>query len=258
MSIPALIKDALRDTPKAEALKRRARAGELRARAVSHYVARGHAVRRRTIHRYLQTASEPRLQVGAGSYPLPGWLNSDLVSGEIYLDITRPIAAPDSAFEFIFGEHVIEHVPEAAGRTALAQFHRILQPGGVLRLTTPDLRRHIEIYEDRNPVVSQEDYARFLDNWTRGHHERPCQVFNGAMRYWGHQYVYDEEDLTAKLRAAGFTDVERVEPGESRHGTLRGLERHGPEWLNRAEAMCLEATKAHEKPPGVRPLAPTS
>jgi hypothetical protein len=57
--------------------------------------------------------------------------------------------------------------------------------------------------------------------------------------------VYDEEDLAAKLRQAGFTRVQRVEPGESDHEALRGLERHGgAAWINRAEAMCLEATRA--------------
>ena len=234
--LPGGVKQRWRDNEVAQSLL-------FKSSIAEHRLRRGHAVRRRTIRRYLASTPEPKLQIGAGTYPLPGWLNSDVVSGDVHLDITRRIDVPDAAFEYAFGEHVIEHVTESAGRRALAELHRVLRPGGVLRLTTPDLRRLIAIYEDRNPAVSLADYAGFLDSWTSATHERACQVLNAALRYWGHRYVYDEEDLTAKLREAGFAQVERLDSGESRHPALRGLERHGPDWLNAAEAMCLEATK---------------
>jgi hypothetical protein len=38
--------------------------------------------------------------------------------------------------------------------------------------------------------------------------------------------------------------VERVEPGESRHERLRGLERHGEPWVNRVEALTIEAVRS--------------
>jgi hypothetical protein len=73
-------------------------------------------------------------------------------------------------------------------------------------------------------------------------HPRACQILNDYLRLWGHRYVYDEEDLAAKLHGAGFDQVVRVAPGESGHEALRGLERHGgEEWVNRAEAMSIEA-----------------
>jgi predicted SAM-dependent methyltransferase len=217
----------------------------LRTRALPHLAARGHLARRRIIGRYVAETEEPRLQIGAGPLGLPGWLNSDLISGDVYLDLERPLPLPDASFAFVFGEHVVEHVSEAAGRRLLAELRRVLRPGGVLRLTTPDLRKIVAIYEDENPVVSREDYARFLGAETGKRYERGCQVFNDYLRLWGHRYVYDEEDLTAKLVEARFTEIERCEPGESRHAALRGLERHGgAEWVNRAEAMSIEATRA--------------
>ena len=214
-----------------------------KSRPVLHYGRHGHVFRRRAIGRYVASTNEPKLQIGAGTFPSPGWLNSDLVSGEIYLDISRRLPVRDSTFTYVFGEHVIEHVSDVDATRALREFHRILRPGGVLRLTTPDLEKLIAIYEDRNPHVSLAQYAAFLDDWTSRPHDRRCQVLNDTLRLWGHRYIYDEEDLRARLRAVGFAGVERVESGESVHEALRGLERHGPEWLNRAEAMCLEATK---------------
>ncbi len=204
---------------------------------------RSHVVRRNAVRRYLATASEPRLQIGAGPHPAEGWLNSDLLSGDVYLDLLFKLPLPSESFAYAYGEHVIEHLPEQRGLSAMTELHRILRPGGVLRMTTPDLRKIIALYEDRNPVISCAEYREFLDIASRNTHDRPCQMFNTFMYSWGHRFIYDEEELKAKLVQAGFVDVVRREPNESDHLALRELERHGPEWENPAEAMCLEATR---------------
>jgi predicted SAM-dependent methyltransferase len=211
---------------------------------VSHLVRRGHVARRRTVERYLASTREPRLQIGSGGVSLDGWLDSDLMYGDIYLDLAQRLPLSDASFAYVFGEHVIEHISEVRGVCLLRELHRILRLGGVLRLVTPDLRKLIAMYEDRNPVTKLADYLPHFDRVTGKRHERPAQMLNDLMRLWGHQYVYDEEDLTAKLYGVGFSSVQGVEPGESPHEALRGVERHGDaEWVNRAEAMCLEATR---------------
>lgn len=222
----------------------------LRARGSAHYLTRGHVVRRRAVAVYLEATPEPRLHIGAGPLRIPGWLNSDLIAADIYLDVARPLPLPGASFSYVFGEHLIEHLAEPAAEGLLRELHRILRPGGILRLTTPDLQKIIAIYKDRNPVVSQADYARYLDEGTGKTHERPAQILNDFLRLWGHRYVYDEEDLSARLLAAGFVDVVRREPGESDHEALGHLEQHGAaEWVNHAEAMCLEA----QRPASPRP-----
>ena len=221
-----------------------ARAVLLRLAAAPHLAARGHLIRGRKVRRYLATESRPRLHVGAGPIRLPGWLNSDLISGDIRLDAGRRMPLPTESFDFAFGEHLIEHLSLPKAELMLGELHRVLRPGGVLRLTTPDLKQVIAIYEDRNPVVSRENYTRYLAGLTGKRYDSSCQVLNDYLRLWGHRYIYDEEDLTARLLAAGFADIVRVNPGESTHEALREVERHGgEEWVNRAEAMCLEATR---------------
>jgi predicted SAM-dependent methyltransferase len=215
----------------------------LRAAGAVRYTTHGHAVRKRRVERYLASAERPRLHLGAGPVRLPGWLNSDLISGDIQLDAGRRLPLPSGRFDFAFGEHLVEHLAPARAELMLTEVHRVLRPGGVLRLTTPDLKRVIAIYEDRNPVVSRETYARYLNGLTGKRYDQPAQILNDLLRLWGHRYLYDEEDLSARLRAAGFSDVVRREPGQSEHEPLRGVERHGEEWVNRAEAMCLEATR---------------
>ena len=217
----------------------------LRTRGAVHYLARGHVVRAWIIRRHLRVSDAPRLQIGSGPVSLDGWLNSDLISGDIYLDVTRKLPLPDRSIRYAFGEHVIEHISQRQAERLLRELHRVLQPGGILRLTTPDMKKIIAIYADRNPVVSRADYARFLDRETGKQHFQPCQILNDYMRLWGHQYIYDEEDLRARLQQVGFVQIRRWEPGESEHGRLRGIERHGgAEWINRAEALSLEAARA--------------
>jgi predicted SAM-dependent methyltransferase len=216
----------------------------LRTMGTAHWVKKGHAARRAVVSRYLSSTEEPRLQFGAGPNGLPGWLNSDLTSGDIYLDLGHRLPLPDASFAYAFGEHVIEHITEAAGEDLMAELYRVLRPGGVLRLTTPDLKKIIAIYEGRNPRIGQDEYMRFLGEITEKEIDLPCQALNVYLRSWGHRYVYDEEDLVTKLRKQGFDPVERQEPGESPHVALRGVERHGDaEWINEAEAMCIEATR---------------
>jgi predicted SAM-dependent methyltransferase len=215
----------------------------LRAQGAFHSLSRGHLVRQRAVRRYLASTAEPALQVGSGIIRLPGWLNSDLVYGDVHLDLSRPFPLPAATFKYAFGEHVIEHISERQGLRLLAELYRILRPGGVLRMTTPDLQKIIAIYQDQNPAVSREAYSRFLDNMTGRRHDRGCQVFNDYMHLWGHLYIYDEEDLVAKMRQVGFQNVIRLAPGQSAHDVLRGIEHHGQAWQNDAEAMCLEGAK---------------
>ncbi len=211
---------------------------------VYHYLLHGHLPRALKVRRYLRSTEDPRLQLGSGPNLLPGWLNSDLVHGEIFLNVSRRFPLPAASLAYVYSEHMLEHVSEEDGRQVLAECHRVLRPGGVLRLTTPDLRKVITIYEDTNPAVPLADYLRFLDETLPGQaHPRAAQMLNTYMRAWGHRFIYDEQDLSAKLLEAGFASVTRVEPGESEHELLRGLESHEPPWANAAEAMCLEAVR---------------
>jgi predicted SAM-dependent methyltransferase len=216
----------------------------LRTAAATRYATHGHVVRRRRVRRYLAGTDEPALHIGAGRMQLPGWLNTDLIAGDVQLDVSRRLPFADGSFAYAFGEHLIEHMPPATGERMISELARVLRPGGVLRLTTPDLKKIIAIYEDRNPEVSRDDYSRYLAGLTEKRYEQPAEVFNDYLRLWGHHHVYDEADLTARLLANGFSTVVRAEPGESEHERLRDVERHGGEaWVNRAEAMCVEATR---------------
>jgi len=90
---------------------------------------------------YLRSSAVPKLQIGAGKNLLPGWLNTDYdpLPGAAYLDATTRYPFDADTFALVYSEHIIEHVPYSAGASMLRECFRVLKPGGVLRISTPDL-----------------------------------------------------------------------------------------------------------------------
>jgi len=64
-----------------------------------------------------------------------------------------------------------------------------------------------------------------------------AEYINITFRDWGHQWLYDFEELDRRLREAGFIHIERAAWGESKYPDLRKLE-------TRDETLLIcEATK---------------
>ena len=190
------------------------------------------ARRRGVIGRYLAAPGPHGLTLGAGHHPPAGWLATDLdprvAPGVIFLDATRRFPFPDASFDRIHSEHMIEHVPLAAGRAMLAEAHRVLRPGGRLRLATPDLARLAALVATPGADPAGAPYVAWIAATFRDEaiEPRPADVLNHAMRAWGHVFLYDEPTLRAELARAGFTDVTRQAMNQSDDPALRGLETH--------------------------------
>jgi SAM-dependent methyltransferase len=211
----------------------------------------------RAIARYLRTHPVPKLQLGTGPNPLPGWLNTDLFpdvdpehrSELVRLDAAKPFPLADMSLDYVFSEHQIEHIAEADARLMVEECFRVLKPGGRIRLSTPDLWAIVRLYED--PLGDAEHHyvawvmTRFRPGISWGNPR--CHVINHIFKDHGHQFIYDYETLSALLEGAGFREVIRCEPGESDDPVLRGIEAHGrtigDEAVNRVETFVVEARR---------------
>src|SRR6476659_621440 len=145
-----------------------------------------------------------RLHIGSGPQILPGWVNVDNLpypGVDKVLDVTAGL--PFRKVEYIFAEHFIEHIAHEDAVKLLRECRRVLRDDGVLRLSTPDL-----------DWVWHTHYRLDL---TEPDQVRACYEINRAFRGWGHQFLYNERTLRATLLDAGFTNVTRVEYGESTH-----------------------------------------
>ena len=203
------------------------------------------------IDAYIASHEVRKLHLGAGPGGLAGWLDTDLEPGAdhvVYLDATRPFPIADATFDYIYGEHMIEHMPWHAGGRMLGECLRVLKPGGTVRFATPDLAVLIGLYNGARSEVG-ERYLRWITDAAMpgvGSYS-PVIAINIAFRYWGHQFVYDGEMLELALTRAGFSGVRRCAYGDSGHEHLRGIECHGrnigDEAIAAFEAMIFEADK---------------
>ncbi|MBK5552224.1 methyltransferase domain-containing protein [Pseudomonas sp. TH03] len=160
--------------------------------------------------------TDQKLHLGCGSIQFPGWVNIDLDSptADLLLDLTEPLPFADGSVSHIFNEHFIEHVSREQAVAFLKECHRVLVPGGAIRITTPNLR-----------FLTFSYLSNTTDEW--GDLWQPnsrCQMMNEGMRSWGHQFVYDAEELVRVLGEAGFKSVVFQPYRESSDEVFAGLE----------------------------------
>mgnify|MGYP000271127189 FL=1 len=79
------------------------------------------------------------LDVGCGTNKTEGAIgldNNPRTSADVIHDLGKiPYPFPDSEFDLIVSNHVVEHVPDVMA--FIAELHRITRPGGRIRLLTP-------------------------------------------------------------------------------------------------------------------------
>ncbi|GAA2758383.1 hypothetical protein GCM10009872_37430 [Actinopolymorpha rutila] len=204
--------------------------------------------RRRIIENYLATEGRKKLQIGAGRTSLDGWLSTDIspgFDGSVYLDASKAFPFGDAVFDVVYSEHMIEHISWDGGLFMLSEVRRVLKPGGVVRMATPDLEVLLGLY-NRDQSALGEKYVQWITDRFLPHVGvyDPSFVINNAFRNWGHQFLYDGKLMEMALLRAGFADIKRCSPGESEHAELRGIESHGKHVAD--EAMATFETMAYE------------
>lgn len=141
------LKQSLKHSVVACGLKRPARWLRDRVAPLTEYF--GSRRDRAIFDQYLRHSEGPRkLHLGCGGNYLAGWLNTDYYRDDkrSRLDVTKRFPFPDGSFDFAFSEHMIEHISYTDARTMISECFRVLKPGGVLRLSTPDFRFLIRLY----------------------------------------------------------------------------------------------------------------
>lgn len=172
-----------------------------------------HELRRRKTPAALAGAT--KLHLGCGDRILPGWANIDIDGrGTLVWDLLDPLPIPPSSIAFVYSEHFIEHISRDDALRLLRHVRRIIRPGGVVRVSTPDLRHLAEDY-----LAGR--LTKDLLGWSP---PTLCRMVNEGMRLWGHIFLYDEPEIVDLFHEAGFRTVRRVEDGASERAELRGLE----------------------------------
>jgi len=136
--------------------------------------------------RWLATSARRIINLGGGGNALEGCLTVDIdPRADCYADLTNRLPFDDDSIDAIFCEEAIEHIPKAAGTSLLLECMRVMRPGAIMRITTPDL-----------------DYLASTLGEEGGNDE-----INRMFYEHGHRYIYSRSALKRACVNAGFEQV---------------------------------------------------
>lgn len=174
-----------------------------------------------------------RLIIGAGEiHDRQGWQTVDFrSSADFQVDIRRGLPFGDASCKFLFSEHVFEHLDLDELKRVAAECFRVLEPGGVMRIVTPDLEKWAHAYVSKDTA--------FFDTFWPGITSHATGI-NGIFYVPTHRFIHDFGSLSAELGGCGFSPVYRSAWRESRFPELN----LDAEWEHRRmESMYVEAVR---------------
>ncbi len=140
-----------------------------------------------------------RLHLGAGDKSWPGWCNCDAHGEPDVITDCRKLPFDADYADEIQAIHFVEHVPRLDVDNMMADWLRVLKPGGKLAIEVPCLNKMAQ------HIVNGEKNIRLT---TLGIFGDPRDKKPGMM----HQWAWTTEEMTSVLLQAGFKDVKVVEP----------------------------------------------
>ncbi len=204
------------------------------------------------------------VQFGAGLCGPEGWINFDvsptlrlqrlpLVGGLFkgikptfpdtvrYGDIVTGLPLGENSCKAIYCSHVLEHLTLSDFRTALANTHRYLSPGGRFRFVLPDLEKLAKDYLASSHIDAA---MNFMKDSYLGHPSRP-RGFSGLLRSWlgnsSHLWMWDYKSMAAELEKTGFTNIRRAQFGDSGDPLFNAVE-EPRRWESCLGVDCLKPT----------------
>lgn len=173
-----------------------------------------------------------KLNLGCGTNKLEGWDNRDAD-----VDITKPLPWKDSTADFVFAEHVVEHVYYEQALGFFRECHRVLKPGGVVRIAVPSVEQVMQL--------ATGEYCEFTKKWVQHEHPKRRAMTNILFMH-GHKAPWTKGLLVTSLYYVGFDEPVPQWPGGSSYKELLGVEGHGKvigEKFNGIETVVVEAKK---------------
>jgi predicted SAM-dependent methyltransferase len=142
------------------------------------------------------------LNLGCWHRHIPGWVHVDLCAMP-HIDHKTSIDQlpmfPDNTADLIYSSHSFEYFDRQEAIVVLAEWRRVLKPGGMLRLAVPDMEALVQVY------LKTGEIARILGPL---YGRMQIETEAGAVRIY-HKTAYDFTSLAKLLTDSGFANVRR-------------------------------------------------
>lgn len=119
-------------------------------------------------------------------------------------DCTKPLPYQDGTVDHLLCSHMLEHLPVETVEKMLADFHRVLRPGGTLHVIVPDFRRMTEKYI--RGEMTADEYQDWLIFHPRAAKSLRRRLVDTAGTFGlSHIWHYDAASGGARLESLGFS-----------------------------------------------------
>ncbi|TVT58080.1 MAG: methyltransferase domain-containing protein [Sedimenticola thiotaurini] len=151
------------------------------------------------------------LACGSKVSEVGNWTNVDFqspIEGVIEMNILKEMDFPEATFDVVYSAQFIEHLTLNEGEKVLKDVARVMKPGGVIRLVTPDLeelsRTYLALLDQLKAASSVEianryDWVRLelFDQIVRDHSGGETLMFLAACDDATKRYIVDRIGYTA-------------------------------------------------------------
>lgn len=150
------------------------------------------------------------LHLGCGKRYIPGFIHVDLCDYP-HIDYRRNIGdlefIESDGVDLIYASHVLGYFDQSEAKAVLNEWYRVIRPGGALRVSVPDFKKMIAVYQTTDNIndVLGPMYGRM-------------EYDHNKFIY--HKIIYDERSLKATLEMAGFKNIRRWDWRQTTHAQI--------------------------------------
>ena len=197
-----------------------------------------------------------KLNLGCGNQTPEGWVNIDYAFGARFAkipffrainkkiclcqmewddqikvhDLRRTFPFDDASVDIIYTSHTVEHFSKQEGERFLKECHRVLKPGGIIRVVVPDLETIISDYSSGKTSADM-----FLDKLYVVCDTSGMGFFKRLLANqiaFPHKCMYDTRTMLSRLRDVGvqaesrgafesdIADIAQIESEERTKGAV--------------------------------------
>ena len=202
-------------------------------------------------------AADMKVNLGCGDRVVDGWTNVDYALGArltrvplvrtlnrrlrifnvewdsriVLHDLKTRFPWSDSSVAVAYSSHTLEHFDKADGRSFLSECHRVLRPGGIIRIVVPDL--HVIVVDYLEGRLRADDVVGALEvlpvhaasavknkfaRFTQSAHTHKCMYNTPRL-----VEILDEIGFTASSRGAFDSDIDDIRAIERENRTQRAV-----------------------------------